>query len=42
MQSTGFGSSAASIAPIGEESNSRPGNSWLFTPSGIQKLGNAL
>ena len=42
MLSTGtiFGSSAASVS--GEEGNERPGNSWLFSPSGIQKMGNAL
>jgi len=35
-----FGSSAAFISD--GEGNERPRNSWLFTPGGIQKLGNAL
>jgi len=38
----GFGGSAASIAPRTQADSKRPGNSWLFSPGGIQKLGNTL
>jgi hypothetical protein len=37
-----FGSSAASVSQGTNEGGSRPGNSWLLSPAGIQQSGNAL